>query len=81
MYPLARLSIIYSLIKTIVQVLPAGYSSLLGSRRLNNLLNSERIHCRVLELPSRNLALKQNVKLRIATALGLWQAEKCPRKT
>lgn len=56
-------------------------SSLLRSRRLHDLLNSERIHRCALELPSRNFALKQNVKLRIATTLGLWQAEKCPRKT
>jgi hypothetical protein len=57
-------------------------SSLLRIRRLDDdPLNSERIHLCIPELPSRNFALKQNVKLRIATALGLWQAKERPRKT
>jgi hypothetical protein len=56
-------------------------SLLLRSRRLNDLLNSERIHRCVLELPSRNFALEQNVKLRIATAFRLWQAKESPYET
>ena len=56
-------------------------SSLLRSRRLDESLNSEQIHRCVLELPSRNFPLKQNVELRIATTFGLWQAKECPRKT
>src|SRR5438105_46264 len=56
-------------------------SSLLRSRRLDDPPDSERIHRCVLEFPSRNFALKQNVELCIATTFGLWQAKECPRET